>query len=402
MTNEEFIQLHRHEETRSLALRQIPDGVDAKYCLQQIDGWQTACRKLPRWASTEGLLYPPRLAMEQCSSEPTARYKRDVVMRLLRADGGGCRSMADLTGGFGVDFSYLAPCFEEAFYVEQREELCALALHNFPLLGLPHARVVCAETRASLPLLQHRFSFLFLDPARRSASGRKVVSIEDCSPDIAMLHDILMQASPVVMVKLSPMLDIASALKALPATSEIHVVSVEGECKELLLLLRRGEGQTIHCVNLCSADPDIVLPLASTDEAACLCGTAFDGACLYEPNASILKAGVQNALCKLYSVEKLHPHSHLFVGRNPIPHFPGRTFRICGHSDFSKRGIKQLLGNLKQANITLRNFPSTTAELRNKLHLREGGDTYLFATTLCNGAHVLLRCEKIPRPDTMA
>ena len=401
MTNEEYIHLYRREDTRKLALKRVPDGVDIKYCLRQIEGWQIACRKLPRWSSADGLQYPPRLAMEQCSSEQTACYKRDVVMRLLPPEGRGRRSMADLTGGFGVDFSFLSPCFDEAFYVERQEELCALARHNFPLLNLPHAQVVCADVDATSPLLQRHFSFLFLDPARRDEMGKKTFLVEDCAPDVRALHDVLLRAAPLVMIKLSPMLDIAAALRVLPNVSEVHVVSVAGECKELLLVLRESDDCQFFCVNLGSTDPcfSVGKGVLESAEKVEFIDALPEGGYLFEPNASILKAGLQDVLCSQLSLEgKLHPHSHLYVNRQTVSGFPGRMFRIVGWCGFDKRGLKDLLRDVPQANLTLRNFPSSTDALRRRLRLREGGDVYLFATTMADGTHIMIRCEKVQEP----
>ena len=396
MTNEEFIRLHRLDDVRRLALSRAPEGVDMRWCLQQIEGWQVARRKLPQWAATEGLWYGPRLSMEQCSSEETAQYKRTQMERLMPAEDERA-SMADLTGGLGVDFSYLAPLFREATYVELQPELVRLARHNMPLLGLPHAAVADASHFA--PLTAH-FSLLFLDPARRDGAGRKTVAIEDCQPNLVEWQDKLLARAKYVMVKLSPMLDIREALRRLRGVSEVHVVSVRGECKELLFVMNGGaDGVTYRCVNL-GTDDDVVImrngedEIMSKQEAPLHSLTSSPPQFLYEPNASVLKAGVQDVLCRRYGVGKLHPMSHLFVSAGLVPHFPGRRFRITGWSDFSKSGLKALLGNLRQANLTTRNFPTPVAQLRRQLRLAEGGDTYLFATTLAEGRHALIRCEK--------
>ncbi|MBQ8050435.1 MAG: hypothetical protein IJ197_02505 [Bacteroidaceae bacterium] len=397
MTNEEFIRLHRLDDVRRLALSRAPEGVDMRWCLQQIEGWQVARRKLPQWAATEGLWYGPRLSMEQCSSEETAQYKRTQMERLMPAEDERA-SMADLTGGLGVDFSYLAPLFREATYVELQPELVRLARHNMPLLGLPHAAVADASHFA--PLTAH-FSLLFLDPARRDGAGRKTVAIEDCQPNLVEWQDKLLARAKYVMVKLSPMLDIREALRRLRGVSEVHVVSVRGECKELLFVMNGGaDGVTYRCVNL-GTDDDVVImrngedEIMSKQEAPLHSLTSPPPQFLYEPNASVLKAGVQDVLCRRYGVGKLHPMSHLFVSAGLVPHFPGRRFRITGWSDFSKSGLKALLGNLRQANLTTRNFPTPVAQLRRQLRLAEGGDTYLFATTLAEGRHALIRCEKV-------
>lgn len=390
MTNAEFIALHKTDDVRKLALKKAPEGVDLTFCLQQIEGWQLARKKIPHWAETDGLLFPPHLSMEQCSSEKTALYKKQLVCRLLREE---LRQMADLTGGFGIDFSYLAPLFEKAVYIERQEQLCQIALHNFNLLGLSHVVVKNAQAEDELPAIGN-VSLIYADPARRDNVGRKVVLLEDCQPNVVSLQEVLLEHSQVVMLKLSPMLDIQQALRQLKNVREVHVVSVDGECKELLLVMHREETPLCYyCVNITNNGQEVTeveqlsAPVISREEKTFL----------YEPNASILKAGVQDALCQLYKVEKLHPFSHLFTSDELVEDFPGRSFRILGRSDFSKHSLKNLLADVTQANLTVRNFPATAQELRKKLKLREGGSVYLFATTLQNESHALFRCEKVKR-----
>ena len=387
MTNAEFIQQHRTEDVRKLALKKMPEGLDAAFCLQQIEGWQIAQKKIPEWAATDGLLYPPRLSMEQCSSEKTALYKKQLVQRLFNSEMG---EMVDLTGGFGIDFSYMAPLFREAVYIEQQEQLCQIAQHNFRLLGLLQARVRNAQSLEVLKEMDYT-SLIYADPARRDGAGRKVVLLQDCQPDVVILQDELMAHAKVVMLKLSPMLDIQQALRQLHQVREVHVVSVDGECKELLLVMHHQEvSLRYYCVNITDHVQETVVEDTSVRPIICEQEKAY----LYEPNASILKAGVQDALCNIYKVEKLHSFSHLFTSDRLIEDFPGRSFRIVGRSDFSKQSLRNLLAGVKQANITVRNFPASVQELRKKLKLTEGGSVYLFATTMSDDSHAFLRCEK--------
>ena len=386
MTNEEFIAQHKDADVHRLALSQVPAEVDLRYCLRQIEGMQTARRKLPSWAKTEGIIYPPKLSMEQCSSEPTAHYKQHLVERLLPTDR---QRMVDLTGGFGIDFCSLAKLFDDADYVEQNEQLCEIARHNFTLLGLPKAQVH-SKTCEDFIDGMGQYNLIYLDPSRRNRAGHKVIALSDCSPNIETLQGTLLSHAPMVIVKLSPMLDIQDAIRRLSNVSEVHVVSVDGECKEMLLVLCREEKKvTYHCTNIAarihtfSTDVRNAEPIiASTPERY-----------LYEPNASIMKAGVQNALCQTYGVRKLHPFSHLFTSSTFIEDFPGRTFAIEDYGSFAKKDLKRLLTGINQCNLTIRNFPSTVAELLGRLKLREGGTCYLFATTLSDGSHALLRCS---------
>lgn len=399
MTNEEYILLHRHDDVRALALRRAEEGVDIKWCLQQIEGWQKACEKLPRWAMQDGLWYPPALSMEQCSSEHTAEYKKSVVSRLL-PDASERLRFADLTGGYGIDFSYMASLFAESCYVERNAELCRVAEHNFNVLSLAGSRVVCADSTEYLRSATANYSVLYLDPARRDGVGRKTVAIGDCTPDIGAILDDLLRASRYVVIKLSPMLDISAALVVLKCVREIHVVSVKGECKELLFVLDRlYEGKPVYyAVNLGLSD--LVFTCTHEEKNSALLRVASEHVAsasatyIYEPHASILKAGLQDVLCERYAVEKLHPMSNLFVSSSPVQDFPGRGFEIVASCGFGKKELRAMLAGVTKANITARNFPTSVAELRKKLRLAEGGDVYLFATTMADGSHRLIRCIK--------
>ncbi len=399
MTNEEYIDLHRLDDVRTLALKSAPEGIDIKWCLQQIEGWQKAREKLPRWAGTDGLWYPPVLSMEQCSGEQTAEYKRGIASRLL-PEASDRQAFADLTGGYGIDFSYLAPLFGTSTYVERNPELCRIAGHNFGQLHLDGASVVCADSTQFLEQDGMACGLVYLDPARRDNAGRKTVAIADCTPDVVQLQDRLMAVGRFVMIKLSPMLDISAALSVLRHVREVHVVSVRGECKELLFVLdSKYEGSpTYYAANLgiagevftCTDEQRKRAPLRVAGEHV-----ASDSAtCLYEPHASILKAGLQDVLCERYGVAKLHPMSNLFVSASPVPDFPGRSFRIDASCGFNKKELRAMLAGVSKANITVRNFPASVAEIRKKLRLAEGGDVYLFATTVADGSHVLIRCTK--------
>ena len=388
MTNEQFIVLNKDADVHALALARVTPEIDLHYCLQQIEGRQIAQRKLPSWAKLEGITYPVRLSLEQCSSEETALYKQQLVKRLLPE---GRKNMADLTGGFGIDFSFLAQVFNKADYVEHNQELCMIARHNFPLLGLKDFRVLLTKGESFIDEMGD-YSLIYLDPSRRDAIGRKMVALRDCSPDIEALQDKLLSHAPLVVVKLSPMLDIQDAIRRLPNVSEVHVVSVDGECKEVLVVLSREkekERVTCHCINIARKTQTFITDTKKVEPIIAPCPERY----LYEPNASILKAGVQDALCKAYNIKKLHPFSHLFTSSHFIEDFPGRAFVIEDYCGFGKKDQKRLLEGLSQGNLTIRNFPSTVAELRKRLKLREGGDHYLFATTLNDGSHALLRCR---------
>ena len=387
MTNGAFISQNKNADVHALALGKIPNGIDLPFCLQQIAGWQTANRKLPSWAETEGILFPSNVSLEQCSSEQTALYKRLLTERLLPEKR---RRMVDLTGGFGIDFSFLAKLFDEADYVERDERLCEIAHRNFQLLGLKNATVHCMSCEHFIDEIGD-YDFVYLDPSRRDAAGRKVVALSDCSPDIETLQDKLLRHAPFVVVKLSPMIDIQDTLRRIHNVSEVHVVSVNGECKEVLLVLSRVKSRLVYyCTNLNKKTQSFRCDTMDEEPVIAPLPERY----LYEPNASILKAGVQNALCKSYNVRKLHPFSHLFTSAHFIDDFPGRTFVIEDYCSFAKKDLKRMLQGISQCNLTIRNFPATVAELRKRLKLHEGGDCYLFATTLSDGSHALIRCKQ--------
>ncbi len=398
MTNEatlHFIRQHREENVRRLALKPIPEEVDAIFAMSQIAAWQTAKSKLPAWAATEGLVFPHRTAMEQCSSEYTAIYKQSIIKRILSGmPAGEPKSLMDLTGGFGIDFSYLAREFQYALYMERQASLCRIAEHNFKLLNLYQAEV--RETDSALSVAEWpSVTCCFVDPARRDTIGRKTVAIEDCEPNLATLQEHIREKSLFCLIKLSPMLDIKTALRTLKNISEVHVVSLRGECKELLLVMTQEQpyGTTFHCMNLESGQPDFIFTETENTETECQY-TEQPEKFLYEPNASIMKCQGFRCLSSRYSIKKLHPDSHLFCSNRFTPDFPGRVFEVDAYCGFSKKEIKEITGDIQQANLTVRNFPNTVAELRKRLKLKEGGNTYLFATTLSDGQHVLLRCHK--------
>ena len=377
------------------------------FALDQIEGWQRARTKLPEWASKDGIIFPPHISMEQCSSERTAKYKSGILHSL--------GTLIDLTGGFGVDFSYMAKGFSKAVYVEQQSHLCDIAKHNFELLGLQHAEVVNTdgvEYLHSLPLISNASRthlegeskengqqnieeniVIYLDPARRDVHGAKVYGIEDCTPNVLELQSELLDKASVVMIKLSPMLDLHAAIRALPV-SEVYIVSVGNECKELLLVLRKEGNDAVRvvCVN------DEALFEYSYGEQADYCVSEVDlqpSAYLYEPNASIMKAGCFDVLASRFPVKALSRNSHLFISSDEIADFPGRKFKIQAISSMNKKELKRALAGVSRANIAVRNFPLSVAELRKRLKLKDGGDTYIFATTVGERNHTLILCKKI-------
>ena len=403
--------------------------------------------KLPRWASLEGIIYPPHISMEQCSSESTALYKAELAARLLGlpASSSGTEMKAeneiefvDLTGGFGVDFSYIAARLGvKSMYVERQAHLCEVAKENFGRLGLKNAVVkngdgieilhsfhpkkkdaASADDSLGITYDQPRsllktnlgLKIIFIDPARRDDAGNKVVSLKDCTPDVTVLQEEMLLKADYVIIKLSPMLDWHRAISELCHVREVHIISVNNECKELLLVLSArnmgdmeassADGEVKHAGNLriyCINDAQSFVCDELDMESSSVKispSTLEEMQYLYEPNASLMKAGCFGVLSERYDARMLSKNSHLFVSREPIAVFPGRSFRIIAVSSFNKKELKRHLSGITKANIATRNFPLSVAELRKRLKLKDGGETYIFATTLSDESHVLVITEK--------
>ena len=502
----DFIRQHQDDDVRQLAFlgSKYPE-VDMPFALDQIRGRKMARVKLPRWASIDGIIYPPHISMEQCSSEQTALYKAELAARLLglspsSSENGEEKEMesenasnlhlseicefagkgavdsefakneatckkqqilteskenvneikeephegdfseetgfVDLTGGFGVDFSYIASRLGmKSMYVERQAHLCEAAKENFERLGLKNAIVkngdgievlhsfaskkddaaseslgIIEEQSRSLLKTNLGLKLIFIDPARRDDAGNKVVSLKDCTPDVTLLQEEMLSKADYVIIKLSPMLDWHRAVSELNCVQEVHIISVNNECKELLLVLsarNMGEMEAssadrevkhagslcIYCVN----DAQSFVCEESDMEASSVKiapSTLEEMQYLYEPNASLMKAGCFGVLSGRYDARMLSKNSHLFVSREPIAAFPGRSFRIIAVSSFNKKELKRHLSGITKANIATRNFPLSVAELRKRLKLKDGGETYIFATTLSDESHVLVITEK--------
>ena len=399
MTTAEFIREYRERDIRQLALQanRFPD-VDMPYALDQIQGWQIARRKLPKWAACDGVIFPPHLSMEQCSSEPTAQYKLNLAMEWAERVGHASR-MTDLTGGFGVDFSFTSCAFAAATYVERNEQLCHIVEHNLPLLGLNNATVVCADAVEYLSTVEPQ-TMLFLDPARRDEHGAKTVMLADCTPDVVQLLPQLLEKSRFTMLKLSPMLDWHKAVDDLQGTvREVHIVSVGGECKELLLVLSTvvESELKVYCADLSTASDTssifVYTPGSSVPVANSKLKTQ-NSKFLHEPNASIMKAGCFDELAAAYGVSPVSRNSHLFLSDEPVDGFPGRSFVVERVTTMNKGELRKALAGIAKANIATRNFPLSVAELRKRLKIKDGGDVYIFATTTAEGEHLLLISRK--------
>ena len=498
---QDFIRQHQDEDVRQLAFlgSKYPE-VNMPFALDQIRGRKMAHVKLPRWASIDGIIYPPHISMEQCSSEQTALYKAELAARLLGlsvsssenekecekasnshfskicefASEGAVDSefaknedtckkqqiltecdkdvnkskgepneedfseeieFVDLTGGFGVDFSYIASRLGvKSMYVERQAHLCEAAKENFERLGLKNVSVkngdgievlhsfhskknaasdslgITEEQSQSLLKTNFGLKLIFIDPARRDDAGNKVVSLKDCTPDVTVLQEEMLSKADYVIIKLSPMLDWHRAVSELSHVREVHIISVNNECKELLLVLSArnmgdmeassADGEVKHAGNLriyCVNDAQSFVcdELDMESSPVRIAPPVLEEMqYLYEPNASLMKAGCFGVLSDRYDARMLSKNSHLFVSQAPIEAFPGRSFRIIAISSFNKKELKRHLSGITKANIATRNFPLSVAELRKRLKLKDGGETYIFATTLSNESHVLVITEK--------
>lgn len=409
----DFALRHRCESPVKLALGARPaPGVDLAAALRQVAGWQAARRKLPSWAAMDGIVYPPHIAMEQCSSEHTARYKAEVAARLLGdADANGV--MYDLTGGFGADFSFLSRLFGRAVYIERQEELAEVARHNFAVLGIKNAEVRCSTAAETLHSIGHA-TMIYLDPARRDTHGGRTFALADCTPDVLAMMGELRGKADLLMLKLSPMLDWHEVARQLGGISELHIVSVRNECKEIVAALLSpasagmsgdeiGENNAtaVHCVNDGSEFVFIAADASQRDarQGCAVVAEIAAGDFLYVPNASVMKAGCFGEIASRYGMTQVSANSHLFVSPHFTGNFPGRVFLINAISSMNRRELRKALGGISCANVAVRNFPLTAERLRRRLGLSDGGDDYLFATTDCDGRHIVLLCRKATPPD---
>lgn len=413
---------------RAVALQGAKDeAIDLSFALDQIRGRQIARQKIPSWSIVDGLLYPPHLSMEQCSSDQTAQYKAAILFEFNKQNPSLNGRFVDLTGGMGVDFSFMSRNFHERVYVEQNSNLCELARHNMPLLGVE----ATIENLDSTEFLRSMASadVIFIDPARRNESGGRTYSIADCTPNVLELMPLLLQKAQVIILKLSPMLDWHKAVEDLTERKEersemreisvdVHIVSVGNECKELVVVLSKAEKRTpmhVVCANLSAKESEKANEILEfdveeepndfsfkpeTDSFRLKTASfrpktdSFTSLYLYEPNASIMKAGCFDVLCKRYGVGMIAPNSHLFLSDSFIEDFPGRRFCVVDVCTMNKKEVRKMLKGIDRANITTRNFPLSANQLRGRLKLKDGGDNYLFATTDDSGAHLLFLVQK--------
>ncbi|WP_461049500.1 THUMP-like domain-containing protein [Spirosoma arcticum] len=389
-TEKQFIQDHLTDDVRQVVLRTHPAGIDVRKLAGQLVARQKARDKLPSWYANEHVLFPPALSVEQASSEWTAHYKAALVSG---------QRLFDLTGGMGVDVWAFAQRVEQVMYVEHQPDLAELATHNLPAMGVANVTVRAGDGLAVVEELTQPTDWIYLDPHRRDGQGSKVVRLEDCEPNVLDVLPVLTQKSRHLLLKVSPMIDLKQVGRLLnPA--QIHVVAVQGEVKEVLVVLnadRTPEQQTEFTAVNILPDREDRFAFTGTDEQAANAPFGDPQRYLYEPNAAVLKAGAFRLVGSRFGLTKLAPNSHLYTSNALRSDFPGRIF-VCENSLKPDRKTVQSLLPTMKANLTVRNFPQSVAELRKKLGLQDGGDCYLFATTLLNGDKRLLICRKTDTP----
>lgn len=380
----QFIRENLNADVPTLALKKAPVGTDVSLALRQIAARQLLQKKVPQWAENEDLLFPVHLSIEQCSSEAAAKYKAGLL------DG---HTFADLTGGLGIDTFYISQRFRQTDYVEMQTELCDLARHNFAILKAD-VKVLNETAEDYLKRCEPK-DCIFIDPARRDEHGRKTISISDCTPDVAVLQDLLRQKAKRVLIKLSPMLDISKALEELCHVKEVHVVAVANECKELDFIMERDYQGEVHfvCVNLMTNQQELCFTMAEERNSTT---RLADGVMkyLYEPNPALMKAGCFKLLTACFDVYKLHRNSNLYTSDRLILDFPGRVFEVQDWAPYNKKVKSTLLADVKKASVAVRNFPLSVAELRKNLKIADGDENYVFATTLKGEEKIIILTKK--------
>ncbi|RHJ95218.1 class I SAM-dependent methyltransferase [Parabacteroides bouchesdurhonensis] len=386
-----FICEHAADDLSCLFLSASKYAVpDVPFLIEQIASRKQIREKLPSWYLNQDLLFPAKIAAEQCSSELTASYKQALV----NADDHLC----DLTGGLGIDSYFFSRKVKGVTYIERYAPYCEVAKHNFGILGADNITVINAditEFRSQLP----KVDVFYIDPARRGEGNKRVFALQDCEPDLPDLLPVLFERAPKVIAKVSPMADIQQTLDLLPGTTEVHVLSVKNECKELLFVIEGDKtvlSPQLHCINFTVDGRKELYSFTLPEEReASLCLSDKVDSYMYEPNASLLKAGAFKSTALRFGLRKLHVSSHLYTSSELVSGFPGRIFSVEEVYPFSGKLCKQLSKQVPRANITVRNFPLSVDELRKRTKIADGGNVYLFATTLAGGEKVLVKGIKI-------
>lgn len=390
---------------RLLLSRNKYEGINVPLCVNSIKARKKIRNKLPEWYGNPRLAYPNLLCTEQCSSQATAEYKVSVLKRLLRFDTPAGHTGADLTAGLGADSLYLSHLTEKLYCYEQNRELCRALEYNMKELGRENIAVTEMETTLeSVAALPGNLSFIYIDPARREAgdSSRRKYSIKECTPNLLELADALLHKSGILLAKLSPMADIRECLRLLPQTTEVHVVAVNNECRELLFVMQpeergmpHGHQALIYGVNICQKEGEMMHSGCFTfclleEEEAVARYCSRPGNYLYEPDRHLLKCGAFKLLSQRYNLLKLAPATHLYTSDEPCNGFPGKIFAITEVCDFSKQTMKAMAKRFPVINLTARNFPLGSDAMKKSYGIKDGGDRHLFVTTLTDSRKTII------------
>lgn len=390
-----FIAANAQTNLQALLLKQSgSNGLDLKKLAVQIAARQRLRHKLPTWVANPDLVFPQTVSVEQASSEQTARYKAGVVAKTTSTPPA---HLIDGTGGMGVDTWAFAGVAQRVTYLERDADLAQLAQHNLPLLGCTNATVLNTQSDLFLTSLTAPVDWIYLDPARRDSRGARVAQLDACEPNVVAWWPMLQARSTHILLKTAPLIDLEATIRQLPNIQAIHVVAVQHEVKEVLFVAGTGpilpDDILITAVDMTSTG-EVTFTFRRADERSVSVPLRDPAQYLYEPNAAILKAGAFRAVAARFGLTKLAAHSHLYTSETLINAFPGRTFRVEAVCKPSRSELQAYVPTLK-ANLTVRNFPQTVEDLRKKLSLKEGGDQYVFATTLQNGDKRLLVTSKV-------
>ncbi len=380
-----FIDSNLKSDISSLLLKGIPfEGIDSKIVIEQIEAKKRCEKKLPTWFSTKNIYYPNKLNIEQTSSEVTAKYKADLVSG---------KSLIDLTGGFGIDTYYFSKQIEAVTHCEINAELSEIVKHNYKVLDVTNITCLNESGIDILKSLDTPFDWVYIDPSRRDDSKNKVFLLSDCIPNVKTFKGLFFKYSKNVMIKTSPLLDISATKNDLDQVKELHVVAVNNEVKELLWILEcHYEGDLkIRTINITKSDNES-FDFNYSEEPTIEVEFSTPLTYLYEPNSAVLKAGAFNIIANTLNISKLHKHSHLYTS-NELINFPGRRFKVEKVIPFNKKEFAKL--GIKKANVTTRNFPISVNDIRKKLKIKDGGQSYLFFTTDKTNSKIVIVCSKL-------
>ncbi len=379
-----FINDNLKSDTTKLILKGSPfEGISIQEIAEQIIAKNKCEQKLPKWFLTQNIYYPNKLNIEQTSSEITANYKANLISE---------NNLIDITGGFGVDAYYFSQKVNNVTHCEINEYLSEIVSHNLQQLNIKNIETYIGNGLDYLEKSVSKFNWIYADPSRRNDTKGKVFLLEDCLPNIPKNLDLLFKKSNNILIKVSPILDITSAIKELKFVKDIHIVAIENEVKELLFVLEKNCNLNIQIKNINYNKASTQYFSFNLDETN-LASYSEPKTYLYEPNAAILKSGAFQQVSTQLKVDKLHQHSHLYTS-NKLIKFPGRSFKIQYIITYNKKELTKLIPS-KKANITTRNFPESVVQIRKKINFKEGGNQYLFFTTDLNNKYIVLICNKI-------